>query len=66
MANNHLTVFPLLQKSCWSRSMYFIFTGLTFFVLGNHLQVFAVHAGFIRPSVIDALTRNKDKADAVY
>lgn len=46
--------------------MYFIFTGLTFFVLGNHLQVFAVHAGFIRPSVIDALTRNKDKADAVY
>ena len=62
VVDNLLTVFPLLQKSCQFRCMSFIFTGLTFFLLGNHSQVFSVHTGFISPSLIAALTWNRAAA----
>ena len=62
VVNNLLTIFPRLQKSCQFRCMSFIFTKLTFFLSGNHSQVFSVHTGFISPSLIAALTWNRAAA----
>ena len=44
------------------RSMSIIFAGFTFFLLGNHSQVFPVSAEFISSSVIAASTHNKAAA----